>query len=207
MVLDSRSKKWGWVIYRCTYNDEATWQRLKQSIFNQIHERIAKSNTPELINHLDMVFFEDRALFEGASREQLRVHFKAWRDDAFSKLGPSDLRVYHGGWRPGFVMRHPDFMMSRFQQFIQVDDESLQSMCEEFEDPVFLLGTGHVNFVFADWPHKWEWKEEEEEDCDDDNEVFEPIDGCTEKDVGWMKVAATGLDPSFFLYTHKVHYI
>jgi hypothetical protein len=80
-VLRSRSKKWGWVVYRCTYDDEATWQKLKQWIIDEHRERTEDSDAPTLIDHLDMVFFEDRALFENASRDDLRVHFKAWRED------------------------------------------------------------------------------------------------------------------------------
>ncbi|KAL2812858.1 hypothetical protein BJX63DRAFT_432362 [Aspergillus granulosus] len=97
-------------------------------------------------------------------------------------------------------MEHPELGSSRFQQFLQVDEESLQSMREEFEEPVRLRGTGHVNFVFADWPYDLEDSDEDEGQQEDD-EVFEPIDGCTEEDVGWMKVASTGLQPFFFLYT------
>ncbi|KAJ0413063.1 hypothetical protein BJY00DRAFT_320167 [Aspergillus carlsbadensis] len=205
LVLNSRSQKWGWVVYRCAYNDEATWQRLKQWIIDENRESIATSKAPTLIDRLDMVFLEDRARFNGASRDELRVHFKEWRADEFSRLGPADLEVVRGSRRgsgPRITVQHPELMSSRFQQFIQVDEESLQSMREEFEEPVRLYGTGHVNFVYADWPHDLE-------DCDEDeiqedseyDEIFEPIDGCTEEDVGWMKVAATGLGPSFFFWS------
>ncbi|KAL2856079.1 hypothetical protein BJX68DRAFT_229992 [Aspergillus pseudodeflectus] len=150
-----------------------------------------------------MVFFEDQARFDGASRDELRVHFKEWRADEFSRLAPADLEVVRGTRRgesgPRITMEHPELANSRFQQFIQVDEESLQSMREEFEEPVRLYGTGHVNFVYADWPHDLEDSDEDESQEEyEDDEVFEPIDECTEEDVGWMKVAATGLGPPFF---------
>jgi hypothetical protein len=82
-------------------------------------------------------------------------------------------------------------------------------MREEFEDPVWLHGTGHVNFVYADWPYNLyndygEDDEEEDEEEEDEEEAFEPIDGCTKEDVGWMKVATTGLRAQFFHYSGDI---
>jgi hypothetical protein len=96
-----------------------------------------------------MVFFEDRERFENASRDEIRVHFKAWREDELNRLGLADQVVYSDS-TPHVTMQHLEIGSSRFQQFVQVDEESLQSMREEFEDPVWLRGTGHVNFVYAD---------------------------------------------------------
>ncbi|KAL2795764.1 hypothetical protein BJX66DRAFT_163649 [Aspergillus keveii] len=213
-VLRSRSKKWGWVVYRCTYDDEATWQKLKQWIIDENRERTEDSDAPTLIDHLDMVFFEDRALFENASRDNLRVHFKAWREDQFSRLGPADQEVIWGARRGEsgrITIQHPEINYPRFHQFVQVDDESLQSMVEEWEEPRRLRGTGHVNFVDADWPHDMGDDDEDEYlgldeatrqlflECQE--EALEPVDGCTGEDVGWMKVAATGLSPHWCLYS------
>lgn len=199
------------MVYRCTYNDEATWQHLKQWIVDENRESTATSKAPTLIDYLDMVFFEDRARFDGALRDELRVHFKEWRADQFSRLGPADLEVVRGARRgelvPRITMVHPELMSSRFQQFIQVDEESLQSMREEFDEPVRLYGTGHVNLVYADWPHDLEDSDEDESQEEyEDDEVFEPIDGCSEENVGWMKVAATGLGPPFFFLSDGIEW-
>jgi hypothetical protein len=95
-----------------------------------------------------------------------------------------------------------------------VGGESLQSMAEEFEEPRRLYGTGHVNFVDADWPHDMGDDDEDEYmgldeatrqlllECQ--KEALEPVYGCTEEDVGWMKVAATGLSPHWYLYSDRL---
>ncbi|KAL4902737.1 hypothetical protein BDW74DRAFT_157486 [Aspergillus multicolor] len=71
-------------------------------------------------------------------------------------------------------------------------------MAEEFEELGRLGDTGHVNLVLADW--------EPEDGLEDggegwyEEEVLELIDGCTQEDVGWMKVSGSGLLPCFFIY-------
>ncbi|KAL3460130.1 hypothetical protein BJX64DRAFT_263726 [Aspergillus heterothallicus] len=128
-LLKSRCKKWGWVVYRCTYQHETTWQNFKPWIIDENREYVATSKAPTLIDHLDMVFFEDRARFDGASRDELRVHFKEWRADKFSRLGPADLEVVQGARRgdsgPRITRIHRKMGSSRFLHFVQVDEESL----------------------------------------------------------------------------------
>lgn len=73
-------EKWGWVFYRCTYNNDEGWNYFKQMITQEMHKDIANSDTPD-INHLlddnlKMTFIEDRKAFDGASKDQLRAHFQ-----------------------------------------------------------------------------------------------------------------------------------
>lgn len=89
----------------------------------------------------------------------------------------------------------------------------MQSVIADLElDP---FGEGFVNFVDSQWkplgettnPYGVEGDEdyedyedyEDEEDGDED-EVLDPIDGCTEENVGWMKLqASTSIGAEFYL--------
>jgi hypothetical protein len=43
-----KHNKWGWLIYRSTYDDDEAWTRLKQTLTQQSRHIIAASDTPEL---------------------------------------------------------------------------------------------------------------------------------------------------------------
>jgi hypothetical protein len=89
----------------------------------------------------------------------------------------------------------PTSGIPRCNYFTQVDDEALQSVIADPELGPF--GEGSVNFVDSRWkslgertnPYRVEEDEEDEdegdeEDEEDEDEVLDPIDRCTEEDVG-----------------------
>jgi hypothetical protein len=67
-LKNNKFDKWGWVIYRCTYNDDEGWTRFKQFIIQQSHTHIAECDTPELADSLEWTFVEDRATLDGVSK-------------------------------------------------------------------------------------------------------------------------------------------
>ncbi|KAI6777884.1 uncharacterized protein J7T54_000022 [Emericellopsis cladophorae] len=72
-------KKWGWVVYRCSYDKEldTRWEDLKRRILENLRKQVAASHVPPLINTMDFIFVEDPAL-EGATNDELRARFQAW---------------------------------------------------------------------------------------------------------------------------------
>jgi hypothetical protein len=47
--------------------------------------------------------------------------------------------------------KHSDILRTLFSLFIQVDEDSLQSIKEVFKGLPLLKDTGHVKFVLQDW--------------------------------------------------------
>lgn len=176
--------KWGWVIYRCTYDDDDAWTRFKQSINQQSRETIARSDTPEAGDSLEWTFVEDRGTLDGASRDQLRARFKAWAADAIRTEQPraEDDRT---------------FGIPRYNFFIQVDQAALRDVVYEAPLPPEkdVHGQGYVNFVDANWEPLSERLPTGAREVD---ELYEPIDGCREEDVGWMKIALNMVGPYFY---------
>ncbi|KAJ5168988.1 uncharacterized protein N7482_004582 [Penicillium canariense] len=80
------------------------------------------------------------------------------------------------------LQQRPDFRRYRF--FITVDHEALESVLNAPED--FDEEVAFVRMVHAEW----EPQEYDEEDIanDDVDPPEEPLEGCTEHDVGWMKM-------------------
>lgn len=184
-LRQGKHDKWGWVVYRCTYNDDEGWNRFKDIITRQLRRSIVDSDTPEIGDSLVWTFVEDRNMLDNASKDQLRVHFKDWAAKAFDAENPRrEQRLY------GTVF------CARYKYFIQIDEGALRSVVYDApqateRDP---YGEGYVNFVKADWEPTSEDIPEEDKDL----EPYEPIERCCDEDVGWMKLMSTQLTATFY---------
>jgi hypothetical protein len=136
-----------------------------------------KSDAPEVADKLEWTFVEDRAALDGASRTQLRERFKQWAAQAIFTEQPR---------AQAQAQEDPTFGIPRYDYFIQVDEEALQSVLAAPKNDI--SGKGFVNFVDA------RWKPLGDRYSDNDDEKFDPIDGCTEENVGWIRIAAMMID-------------
>lgn len=181
-LADLPIEKWGWVIYRCSYTaaNEPAWARFKSRVETYSREHIAASNAPEIADRLEWTWVEDSTL-EGASPAALRERFRAWAAKEVDR-------------QPGDYISEA---IPRLNFFIVVDDESLRSL----NKPDLLARpwprNAFVKFVDAYWePSSPDHTELEDEFGGP--EFFEPIDGCTEENVGWMLIAPYLLDAEFY---------
>ena len=182
-LREMRHDKWGFLIYRCTYADDAAWARFKDIISERSNQVIVDSEVPELANSLEWTFVEDRPTLENASKELVRTQFRAWT--ASGAENAEQPRAV-GHWTP---VKSP-----RYEYFIHVDEGVLRSIVSEAPQPPAydLEGVGYVNLVDASWrPH-----DDDSEDLDRNDQHFESIEGCRAEDVGWMKIASHMVGPS-----------
>ncbi|KAI6840176.1 hypothetical protein KC342_g3003 [Hortaea werneckii] len=180
----SKEEKWGFVIYRCTYKDDRDWERFKATVHRRTQEDMADSDVPEVANFLEWTFVDDRESLEGASKDYLRARHKAWAAKAFRAENPRALYDTSDG--------------PRYRYFIQVDEEALQSVLSAPECD--MLGEGYVYFVDSQREPMGEGEDEDEDEdeCEEDRETFDPIEGCAEENVGWMKLAAVMIDATWY---------
>lgn len=186
-LKNDKHDKWGWVIYRTAYNDDEGWARFKDLIIQQSRADIADSDAPEIAESLDWAFVEDRATLDGISKDQLRVRFKQWASEALRTEQP---RVEDH--------RFGSFGIPRYTYFIDVDEDALKSVAFEAPQPpeTDLWGVGYVNFVDAEWKPLSELTEDVGGAREED--VHEAIEGCTEENVGWMKIASHMIGAGFY---------
>ena len=172
MDLQSRKEdRWGWLIYRTTYKDDAAWERYKADINKYSQEYFSHYNTPSVIrNALDWTFISD-PVYDGASREDLRRYFREWRRTAGQAENPR---------RDPALGLDPDHLSQRYLFFVQVDEESLNSI---IENPDGRPGSW-VHFICC-------W--------DEDNNGVRPrdLDEGIEDD-GWMMIFAHTVYPEFY---------
>ncbi|KFY13030.1 hypothetical protein V491_06550 [Pseudogymnoascus sp. VKM F-3775] len=169
--------RWGWVIYRCTYGDDEAWAQFQKLINDRSRKDMARREfPPEVANSLKWTFVSDQSLFDGASRDQLRQHFHAWTKEAEKSEQPRGVDVDGKEY----------YVASRYQYFIQVDEEVLRTTVDV--DPYDNLDWGWVNLVRCwDQDLDLDWREEGREHVDEE-------DG----DEGWMQIAAHMVGADFY---------
>jgi hypothetical protein len=147
-------RKWGFVIYRCTYDSDANWQEFMARLYQQVAKTLQFYNGLDLMESLDLRVFDDPSLFDDASTSAVRDHFTEWAATASyqeQNTGPAQSQ--------------------RYRYCIQVDDEALESVLSDEE-------YGVVNLIWKDWVPTSDPREP----------VEEPVEDCTQVDVGWMMV-------------------
>ncbi|KAJ5479939.1 hypothetical protein N7530_005448 [Penicillium desertorum] len=125
-------EKWGWVFYRTTYKDDEAWDIFKQKVNISVRSIVNLDPQSELneaiFDKLEFVFIEDKAKFDGASKEELRAHFQEWVGNSFSAENPrADQRLLYD-----------EEPVSRYRFFFKIDEDALRS-CGS-------AGSGHANF-------------------------------------------------------------
>ncbi|GFF30758.1 hypothetical protein IFM51744_01230 [Aspergillus udagawae] len=157
-------RTWGFPIYRCTYQNDSNWA--------------------EFLDRFQTTVVEDRALFEGASTATIREHFQRWATTAIQE---------ESGGSPDMI-RYSNVEAARYRFCLFVDEESLQSVLRAPIDDC-INKDAFVNMLYGWWkPESIEdFSQEDLEDVDKPEDLlddgYDPIEGCTLRDVGWMKVA------------------
>lgn len=185
--------KWGFVIYRCSYSDDQAWADCKSIFLGRAHHLL--SDKAELANTLDLKVFDDIAAFRDASKEDLRRHFQEWARSAWPREQPRAQQQ---------VNLFPE-LLPRYRYFVQIDQAAMESVLENLDirniDP---WDTGFVNLVDAHWKSQADRLAElaaEGNELDEDDEPdlsFEPIEGCREEDVGWMRLPSSRMVPRMY---------
>ena len=176
-------RTWGFVIYRCSYDNDADWVEFLRRLRFHIEDMFDYFNGRDILDKFSLTVLDDRSLFDGASTDAIRQHFRLWgsmacqteqRPDESSNIGITDNSAGTAAVGIGCSPRY------RFA--VQVDAEALRSIVHNAPVPPELDTTkkGYVKLIDTSW-HLGR------SDGRFDHSL-EPIEGVTEYDVGWMKV-------------------
>ncbi|GJC88496.1 hypothetical protein ColLi_11334 [Colletotrichum liriopes] len=70
-MISTGVHKWGFVIYRCTYDNDELWNRYLTQLKGFYHADLVENRRAELLEqYLDCVVIEDRAALDNASRAE-----------------------------------------------------------------------------------------------------------------------------------------
>jgi hypothetical protein len=177
-LQEFNQKKWGFVIYRCTYDDDRSWECFIDILGKRVHDYLEEDNGLDLMESLEWTVHSDHATLNGANIDKVRDCFKEWIASDAAK-----------GEQAGTIQ--PD--SPRYTYCIHVDNNSLDSVVNKAPQPPAwdMNGTGYINLVDSMWPYPKgaEYPEDEEiEDLEDDED----------DEVGWMRVCVDGLQPAAY---------
>lgn len=176
-------KTWGYVIYRTTYESDADWAEFMRRLRIRTTETMEHYNGLDVLARMSWTIFDDRELFDGADTATIRRHFRDWAETAIQteQYDPAEPnKVIHTGPSDSVCFS------PRYKYCVQVDAGSLKSAVHDAPLPlehdndrkawVKLIEKDFIpeseNPIFA---------------SDPDPNVYEPIDGVTGEDVGWVK--------------------
>lgn len=200
-LAEASHKIWGFVIYRCTYEDEVAWTRFKQIADERALSDLEESEAPQLLQSLSLKYFDDKEKHDGASKDQVREHFIQWCASDAAKAEHGD-----AGLENDTML----YSSPRYSYCVHVDAGSLASVINGPQPPILDdRGVGWVNLIDAAWeiPERETFNDDgnssDVEIDDPTDEGEEPIDGCRLYDVGWMKMGAQSLCVPAYTYLHN----
>ena len=182
-LIEDGHRTWGFVIYRSIYDSDDDWSEFLRRLRFQMEDMFDYFNGRDILDQFSLTVIEDRSLFDGASTQAIRAHFQRWSLAAYrTEQQPEEGGGEEGGSASGSgdsqvrIGRSP-----RYRFAVQVDAESLHSIVHEAPAPPALDTTkkGWVKLIDKSW---YLGRSEAA------SGPLEPIEGVTERDVGWMKV-------------------
>ncbi|KAG8622853.1 hypothetical protein KVT40_009364 [Elsinoe batatas] len=153
---------------------------LKRYLQDNTERALDRSDVPSLKESLCWTFIENQALFENASLDSLRSYFR------------ERIKATHEREQPrahGFVEA------PRYIYFLKADQEVLQELKHTTNNPDLTkaYGLSHIKLIRADASTLTN-----DNGSVDEEDAYEAIDGCSDFDVGWMKIALKLTGPSFY---------
>jgi hypothetical protein len=190
---------WGFVVYRCTYGNDADWQLCMQRIREYLGPSIKTSDGQNLLDErFKLTVIEDRDRFDGASTSTIRQHFRDWCVHTVNDEQGSNEEIERRRQEP---VPWCGSLAVRYRFCLQIDAASLKSIVEDEPD-------ARVNLIRDDWQLKQAMAGQLGDDLDwdqgdftdDEDEAYPAIEGNTDEDVGWMMVDYRCLMPTYYSY-------
>ncbi|KAB5563158.1 hypothetical protein GE09DRAFT_1219731 [Coniochaeta sp. 2T2.1] len=171
-MFTSGYHRWGFLIYRCTYENQAAWDIFMHYL--KVHAEQCLEGCGRLTRlgpYLRWTVVEDRKTLDGASIDAVRKHFRHWAETRSDERDGS-----------GASGTHTEF------EYAPADGSvSLKGYMVLIDSDLFPRESGG-DLTEEDL----EELREEGLPPEDLEEHYAPIHGNTEYDIGWRKVHASG---------------
>ena len=157
-IQEDGHRTWGIVVYRCTYKSDEDWAEFIRILQADTEHSMRRANGLDILDRFRLTVFEDRAL-EGASISTIREKFRQWATTASQEEQGTGLG-----------------QSQRYQYCIMVDEAALESCVRPATEKSSYAIVIHGP-----------WKPRLPRDDDELEETYEPLEGCTLYNVGWIK--------------------
>ncbi|KAF2447209.1 hypothetical protein P171DRAFT_430119 [Karstenula rhodostoma CBS 690.94] len=75
LLEEDANAKWGFIVYRCTYESDDEWARFMQYLNTSVRTRLERDGDGDLFDRIDWQVQDDREQFDRAGSITLRQHF------------------------------------------------------------------------------------------------------------------------------------
>ena len=132
------TSKWGYVIYRCTYDDDGAWNQMVDRMRTTVQTRLEGKNAPDLLENFVFDIREDRSKLDGATIERVREHFQDWAIEHACAESPD----FEGGI--AYKKDTPEEIViprsPRYRSCVLIDEASLKSITAFFSKDDDMAG-------------------------------------------------------------------
>ncbi|QIW97075.1 hypothetical protein AMS68_002593 [Peltaster fructicola] len=178
---EDNHRTWGFVIYRTTYESDADWEEVICRIRAHTQGTMDMFNGQDVLDRMTWTIFDDRSLFDDVPTATIRKHFKEWCEGAvLAEQGITD---------PG--------KSSRYRYCLQVDYEAMRSILQAPTPPDYVPGDpGWLKLIVKDWlpfDENPRLAAARAPTYQRDTTVYEPIEGMTERHVGFVRCTITSV--------------
>ncbi|KAK0624162.1 hypothetical protein B0T14DRAFT_517607 [Immersiella caudata] len=172
-LVHSGHHKWGFLVYRTSYDDDAAWQRYLQILNRSTWLGLNNENQLRMLPYLSYTPMEDRDLFEGASKDRIREHFRQWvATRSVERDGP-------GADHPDLIELLPRYRICMFTDKGILSATSIEEI-EGLTTP-FALIQGRAVLIDSQFGQHQDYGGM-------DDIPRPPVEGKTNYDVGWMYI-------------------
>ena len=192
-MQQTRFHRWGFVLYRCTYSDDAAWEYYIQALHDAVRSGLEDLGRDLLLfKYFKLDVIGDRDTLENASKDYVRQKFAQWSSahQGVEQGGP--------GTDSSFARQMPLFRYCLYADqkcldTVKAHREWTEKLTEEElarSGPMF--GEPKLPCVIV------------EKDCDPEGEGpdgYPDVDGCTQRYTGWMYTQVTSL-PALYNSLH-----
>lgn len=184
---------WGFVIYRTTYNNDTEWAEALSRLRHDYEEAFHMDNGDDILGQLRLTVMDDKQKFNGATADDIRHHFQTWALESYKheQSQERDERQQLAG-----LNRSP-----RYNFAVQIDGDSLHSIIHDTpETPDWDIDhKGWVKVI------KRSWSLESEEELDDHETQYEPLEGFTVWDVGWVRIPVVSVMTEWYVQSYELN--
>ncbi|WYZ42203.1 hypothetical protein EsH8_V_001098 [Colletotrichum jinshuiense] len=163
--------RWGFVIYRVTYDDDAMWECYFEVLKLSARDVLVNEGGDVLLEqYMDWPVISDRATLDGASKADVRRHFKSWcaaRSEERDSPGATRFRVRR---------------LPRLKHCIYVNRKCLDTVAElpaDYTEALGELPQSNVVVVVIDGAFK--------ERIPGDDQGYPDVEGCTESGIDYKR--------------------
>jgi hypothetical protein len=182
-LRDTNFHEWGFVIYRGVYDDDDAWNSYIQCLRDNIHLDLVRGNAQRgafLAQYAQWTIIEDSAALNGASTDDIRQRFLAWREGRIVRRPDAS--------HPFPLPTDPSPILPRFSHCLYVDRACLATLGPHLAGKPADISRPHLPpppLVAIIIDGEYISGQQDGDAQGGQGQAFPPVEGSTARYLGW----------------------